>query len=262
MSDKAYDRLLAKLTPADQKRILHVAQEYDIDRTDPAWVGLAAIELGLSALDRAVQELKHLEQVPKRVNRSLPNGKDVESLQKQFADLLAVAEQIRDQTTAVIKKRDSSLGENLKGLREVHEGIHRLLTDNGAARWRRCADHAVEQVEAINETTSELKKRIEESGDGFQKRVDVACKQITKARGQAVGRLQALHYQFILWLTGSVFASAILAAVLTSWVATGRPPWTAYTDNARRLSHGVILERAWPKLSVQERQRIEQAAQR
>jgi hypothetical protein len=71
-----------------------------------------------------------------------------------------------------------------------------------------------------------------------------------------------VHQQFIAWLAGSVLISALLSALLASWLITGRAPWSTYADHARQLSHGMMLERAWPQLSVPERQRIEQAANR
>jgi hypothetical protein len=212
------------------------------------------------------QSAQHLEAIKgtqdEAAARITLSAKEREAAHKHLAELLALTEEISEHTTVIKNHHDASLKAAVTALNEAKESLQALLSVKGAARWRQCVDHAEEKVRSIDAITDTLKLHIAGVGEAFQKRVDAACKEITKARGLAVGRLWSVYQQFFGWVVGTMLVAVLLSALLASWMTTGRAPWVTFSEHSRLRTNASVIEKAWPHLSASERARIKEAANR
>ena len=130
MSRQAFEKLLGHLPESDRQRLLRVANEYGISLDDPAWVGLVAVEQGVTAVQNMLVELQDTEQ--QFIER-------LRAVEQSLTDRLqaAAATLVEDRTTLVLAAeaaREKTLAEVAQALAAASQDVITTTVPKARAR--------------------------------------------------------------------------------------------------------------------------------
>ena len=217
-----------------------------------------------------------------------------QALNQEMANFVALYESTLDNMASreqasrhYLEQSIQNFNEQISTIKDVLKDFEAIMTQAGAARWRLAAEEAMREGKAhaqnIQTATERLHQVVSEGCDrvdqvtvsaatrvadaarslrieDIQHLTDASIKKVERVSNNAIRRLRST----VKWMHWEKTALAVTVALIVGVVGglfmNDELPWETHKKVAIERNAGQTLIKAWPNLTRQEHQRIQQAS--
>lgn len=218
----------------------------------------------------------------------------LQSCTQQIADFIALSEEaiqkLKQHDAAagkLMEKHSTNFSKQLSDVRQTLQDMQSFMTQAGVARFRVSAERvlaegqqhlaliheATERFQKISENSCHTLQRVSENSadwiaeavkslqiEKFRSLIFENVDRVENTSRTAIQRIRKLSRWFQWEKLGIALAVAVIVSLLTGLFVNDELPWETHSKVVTERNVGRMLMQAWPKLSLEEKERIETAA--
>ncbi len=219
---------------------------------------------------------------------------DLQVFTQQIADFIALSEEAIQKlkqhdavAVKVVEDNATHFNQQLDEIRKTIVQMQNFMTQTGVARFKVLAENmlsdgqqhveniknATERFQKVSENSCHTLQRVSENSadwiaeaikslqiEKFRRLIFENVDRVENTARTAVQRIRKLSRWFQWEKLGIAIVVAVIVALLTGLFINDELPWETHSKVVTERNVGRMLMQAWPKLSLQEKEKIEAAA--